>query len=205
MVHPPVLWHLVYTTNETLKKKKNDMWFCSYILTYNLVCVVWQESDPDEDFEDSGAECVICMSDMRDTLILPCRHLCLCSACAESLRYQASMCPICRVKFRALLQIRAMRRKVPPVTGQQVSRVEWRRWWWWWWWWWWWCWCEMIGGGTWMSGMERCVSVLKVAGLSCSKGSTSTWWLCLCVFIFTVGTFTFRIHTDNIFYELPAV
>ena len=75
--------------------------------------------DPDEEVEDSGAECVICMSDMRDTLILPCRHLCLCSACAESLRYQASMCPICRVKFRALLQVRAMRRKLPPVTGQQ--------------------------------------------------------------------------------------
>ncbi|KAL4240040.1 hypothetical protein ACF0H5_000835 [Mactra antiquata] len=65
----------------------------------------------DDDLEDSGAECVICMSDMRDTLILPCRHLCLCSTCAESLRYQASSCPICRSPFRALLQIRAMRRK----------------------------------------------------------------------------------------------
>ena len=82
-----------------------------------------QDVDPDEDVEDSGAECVICMSDMRDTLILPCRHLCLCSACAESLRYQASMCPICRVKFRALLQVRAMRRKLPPVTGQQPVRL----------------------------------------------------------------------------------
>ncbi|PVD38213.1 hypothetical protein C0Q70_00824 [Pomacea canaliculata] len=79
--------------------------------------------DPDEDVEDSGAECVICMSDMRDTLILPCRHLCLCSMCAESLRYQASMCPICRVKFRALLQIRAMRKKIP-VTGQQQVNVS---------------------------------------------------------------------------------
>lgn len=69
--------------------------------------------DPDDEVEDSGAECVICMSDMRDTLILPCRHLCLCSTCAESLRYQASNCPICRSPFRALLQIRAMRRKQP--------------------------------------------------------------------------------------------
>lgn len=82
-----------------------------------------KDVDPDEEVEDSGAECVICMSDMRDTLILPCRHLCLCSACAESLRYQASMCPICRVKFRALLQIRAMRRKLP-VTGQQTEGDE---------------------------------------------------------------------------------
>ncbi|XP_048258624.1 E3 ubiquitin-protein ligase MGRN1-like [Haliotis rufescens] len=74
--------------------------------------------DPEDDLEDSGAECVICMSDMRDTLILPCRHLCLCSACAESLRYQASMCPICRVKFRALLQVRAMRKKAPVLHHQ---------------------------------------------------------------------------------------
>jgi hypothetical protein len=27
----------------------------------------------DDEVEDTGAECVVCMSDMRDTLILPCR------------------------------------------------------------------------------------------------------------------------------------
>jgi len=62
----------------------------------------------EDDVEDTGAECVVCMSDMRDTLILPCRHLCLCNACADSLRYQANNCPICRAPFRALLQIRAL-------------------------------------------------------------------------------------------------
>ncbi|KAH9505229.1 hypothetical protein Btru_059020 [Bulinus truncatus] len=83
-----------------------------------------KDIDPDDDIEDSGAECVICMSDMRDTLILPCRHLCLCSNCADSLRYQASMCPICRVKFRALLQIRAMRKKLVPNSHSPQSDVE---------------------------------------------------------------------------------
>lgn len=68
-----------------------------------------QEAIPD-DIEDSGLECVICMCDMRDTLILPCRHLCLCQACADSLRYQASNCPICRSPFRALLQIKALQK-----------------------------------------------------------------------------------------------
>ncbi|XP_064601984.1 E3 ubiquitin-protein ligase MGRN1-like isoform X2 [Liolophura sinensis] len=67
--------------------------------------------DPDDEMEDTGSECVICMSDTRDTLILPCRHLCLCNGCAESLRYQSSCCPFCRAPFRALLQIRAMRKK----------------------------------------------------------------------------------------------
>jgi len=64
----------------------------------------------DEDLDDTGAECVVCMSDMRDTLILPCRHLCLCNSCADSLRYQANNCPICRAPFRALLQIRALQK-----------------------------------------------------------------------------------------------
>ncbi|KAF9416458.1 hypothetical protein HW555_006219 [Spodoptera exigua] len=65
----------------------------------------------DEETEDGGSECVICMCDVRDTLILPCRHLCLCNSCADSLRYQANNCPICRAPFRALLQIRALQRR----------------------------------------------------------------------------------------------
>ncbi|KAF6019226.1 hypothetical protein EB796_022467 [Bugula neritina] len=69
------------------------------------------KQDDDDEFEDNTDECVICMSDIRDTLILPCRHLCLCNGCADSLRYQANNCPICRAPFRALLQIRAIRKK----------------------------------------------------------------------------------------------
>ncbi len=51
---------------------------------------------------------MVCMCDSRDTIILPCRHLCLCNACADSLRYQANNCPICRAPFRALLQVRIL-------------------------------------------------------------------------------------------------
>lgn len=53
-------------------------------------------------------ECVICMSEERDTMLLPCRHLCLCSSCAQSLRYQASSCPICRCPFKAALNLRVL-------------------------------------------------------------------------------------------------
>ena len=45
---------------------------------------------------ESGRECVICMTDPRDTIVLPCRHMCLCRGCAEVLRYQTNKCPICR-------------------------------------------------------------------------------------------------------------
>ncbi|XP_061913184.1 E3 ubiquitin ligase RNF157 isoform X2 [Entelurus aequoreus] len=83
-----------------------------------------QESKVAEDeISDNSAECVVCLSDVRDTLILPCRHLCLCNACADTLRYQANCCPICRLPFRALLQIRAMRKKVSPLTPTNFNPV----------------------------------------------------------------------------------
>ncbi|XP_041473875.1 E3 ubiquitin-protein ligase MGRN1-like [Lytechinus variegatus] len=86
---------------------------------------------PDEeefiDDDDNGSDCVICMSDARDTLILPCRHLCLCNGCADSLRFQASCCPICRAPFRALLQIRALRKVIgnpTPVDDEESSMSQ---------------------------------------------------------------------------------
>ncbi|XP_004705899.1 E3 ubiquitin-protein ligase MGRN1 isoform X1 [Echinops telfairi] len=80
-----------------------------------------QETKPsDDENSDNSNECVVCLSDLRDTLILPCRHLCLCNSCADTLRYQANNCPICRLPFRALLQIRAVRKKPGPL-GSPVS------------------------------------------------------------------------------------
>lgn len=77
----------------------------------------------DDEISDNSAECVVCLSDVRDTLILPCRHLCLCNACADTLRYQANCCPICRLPFRALLQIRAMRKKLSPLSPSGFNAV----------------------------------------------------------------------------------
>ncbi|XP_054987019.1 E3 ubiquitin ligase RNF157 isoform X2 [Sorex araneus] len=77
----------------------------------------------EDEVSDNSAECVVCLSDVRDTLILPCRHLCLCSACADTLRYQANNCPICRLPFRALLQIRAMRKKLGPLSPASFHPV----------------------------------------------------------------------------------
>jgi len=50
-------------------------------------------------------ECVICLSEPRNSVVLPCRHLCLCNQCAEELRYQSNKCPICRGPVRSLLKI----------------------------------------------------------------------------------------------------
>lgn len=52
--------------------------------------------------------CVICLSDLRRVLLLPCRHFCLCHSCAENLKFQSANCPICRIPFRALLQMNVL-------------------------------------------------------------------------------------------------
>jgi len=65
-------------------------------------------ADPSE--SGIGAECAICMSERRDTAVLPCRHMCLCSGCAETMRtqiqYHSYRCPICRERVSSLLQKR---------------------------------------------------------------------------------------------------
>ncbi|KAL6615187.1 hypothetical protein ACP70R_037457 [Stipagrostis hirtigluma subsp. patula] len=55
--------------------------------------------------DDSGKECVICLSEPRDTTVLPCRHMCLCRECAQLLRFQTNKCPICRQPVEHLLEI----------------------------------------------------------------------------------------------------
>jgi len=53
----------------------------------------------------NGTDCVICLSEARDTTVLPCRHLCLCNRCAEVLRANSRRCPICRQPVSSMLQI----------------------------------------------------------------------------------------------------
>ncbi|GMT06754.1 hypothetical protein PENTCL1PPCAC_28928 [Pristionchus entomophagus] len=73
--------------------------------------------------EDQPFECVICMNDIRDTVILPCRHLCLCYSCAEHLRQKQNNCPICRKPFRALSQLVA-KKTVESGHGSRPNRYE---------------------------------------------------------------------------------
>ncbi|KAF9904939.1 hypothetical protein EC991_002179 [Linnemannia zychae] len=75
------------------------------------------EDDGDEEEEEEeeeepnlvlldAPECVICLSDVKDTIVLPCRHFCICSDCGDVLRRRAPQrCPICRQVFQALLHI----------------------------------------------------------------------------------------------------
>ncbi|KAJ3074577.1 hypothetical protein HDU98_010854 [Podochytrium sp. JEL0797] len=82
-------------------------------------------------------ECVVCMSELKDTIVLPCRHLCLCHGCGDALRMQgrsgvgarstgpAPKCPICRQAVESLLQIRlppgVPRGRVGSLVSRQTS------------------------------------------------------------------------------------
>jgi hypothetical protein len=54
----------------------------------------------DHDNEDAQQPCVVCLTDPRNTVVLPCQHLCCCEECAAQLQIGAKMrgdkCPICR-------------------------------------------------------------------------------------------------------------
>lgn len=47
--------------------------------------------------------CVICLSNEKTILCLPCRHLCLCEACSR--REEVAKCPICRLEIDEMLAV----------------------------------------------------------------------------------------------------
>ncbi|XP_062139332.1 E3 ubiquitin-protein ligase MGRN1 [Drosophila sulfurigaster albostrigata] len=119
-----VIDHHPETTTYVLRALKQKIFVdgLCYLLQeiYGIENKAVNKSPLDEEIDDHGSECVICMSETRDTLILPCRHLCLCNSCADSLRYQANNCPICRAPFRALLQIRAVQKGISSSSSHMV-------------------------------------------------------------------------------------
>lgn len=55
---------------------------------------------------DDDNTCVICLTEDRDTAVMPCRHLCLCKGCADELRKHTPKCPVCRGPIQQLLAMK---------------------------------------------------------------------------------------------------
>mmetsp|Transcript_28175 Transcript_28175/g.70367 ORF Transcript_28175/g.70367 Transcript_28175/m.70367 type:complete len:98 (-) Transcript_28175:210-503(-) len=48
-----------------------------------------------------ATDCQICQAVQKNTLLIPCNHVCVCSSCAQTLmRNRHPLCPICRQEVR---------------------------------------------------------------------------------------------------------
>ncbi len=57
--------------------------------------------------DDSAKECVVCLSEQIQTVIVPCGHMCLCLECSEQLtpkKNNPTKCPICRTAIMQIIQ-----------------------------------------------------------------------------------------------------
>ena len=51
------------------------------------------------------SECVVCLTDAKDTSLMPCRHLCVCQQCGKDLVERKMKCPVCREPVTELLTL----------------------------------------------------------------------------------------------------
>eukprot|EP00903_Cladosiphon_okamuranus_P015560 g14365.t1 len=65
--------------------------------------------------EDLPEECVICLTEPKDTLLLPCRHLCVCTECFR----HVDKCPVCRSAFDNYIVLSGPPEPPPPSQRQQ--------------------------------------------------------------------------------------
>ncbi|KAJ1398469.1 Zinc finger, RING-type [Sesbania bispinosa] len=89
-----------------VKVVKQILWVNGMRYELQEIYGIGNSVESDLDGNDPGKECVICLSEPRDTTVLPCRHMCMCSGCAKVLRFQTNRCPICRQPVERLLEIK---------------------------------------------------------------------------------------------------
>lgn len=56
--------------------------------------------------DNPEAECLICLTVAKDTLIMPCAHLCVCEDCGKQLVKAKHTCPICRGNISSLIPMK---------------------------------------------------------------------------------------------------
>ena len=82
-----------------------------YIKTHPHLEVREEEEDQESDGEvverpvieiPDSLECIICMENLKEVMLEPCGHVCICRACAERLRLPSGRvkCPVCRIRAK---------------------------------------------------------------------------------------------------------
>ncbi|KAK6243087.1 hypothetical protein QUC31_009496 [Theobroma cacao] len=118
---PPIVSPHAQITQAVLKKNNEAHFQVKVIrqilwiegIRYELREIYGIENSSEQGFDDSesGKACVICMTEPKDTAVLPCRHMCMCSGCAKQLRLRLKRCPVCRQPIQELIEIKIRVRK----------------------------------------------------------------------------------------------
>jgi hypothetical protein len=81
-----------------------------FVLGVLLAKLVWQRvteeelaTVPEEPQNNGTTLCVVCLDAEKNTVLLPCRHLCLCSTCAQI--PELVQCPLCRSPVESRLEV----------------------------------------------------------------------------------------------------
>jgi hypothetical protein len=61
--------------------------------------------------DGEGKECLICLTEPRNTLIMPCGHLCVCSDCGNTIHTKKYTCPVCRGNIGSLIPFDMAKKK----------------------------------------------------------------------------------------------
>ncbi|XP_076345736.1 uncharacterized protein LOC143244617 isoform X4 [Tachypleus tridentatus] len=89
------------TSNETLTKVQvflGNMGKIPYFRTRNeahLLTNEEKEARRRENHIHRGKECVVCLDAVRDSTLLPCFHISMCTKCANMLKKKERYCPVC--------------------------------------------------------------------------------------------------------------
>ncbi|XP_062577371.1 baculoviral IAP repeat-containing protein 3-like [Saccostrea cucullata] len=72
------------------------------ITAMEILQFLYQGEQETEDFHHSiVGPCVVCVSEERGTLFLPCTHICCCRGCGQ----RCYLCPLCRARVKARIQV----------------------------------------------------------------------------------------------------
>jgi hypothetical protein len=65
-----------------------------------------ERSDEESEYSEVGStRCVTCISNDRNSLFMPCRHLVFCLECAHRHTTQSNLCPICRTPIKEVMNV----------------------------------------------------------------------------------------------------
>ena len=88
--------------------------------TYLIKCVkqrirthkIWIDLFDIFDTSLDGGLCLICCSEKRNTIFLPCKHACCCNKCGSEIKYRFKPCPICKTPIDDLLIVNSDEKKI---------------------------------------------------------------------------------------------